>query len=99
MTSTQLHGWGEVGSPTRISIDSSACSFIYGPPQADPPPPPQAQSVQDADGWAGEPKEWAAPDSAAQRLSALSQVGPLARGKQWLAAQLAGEYDAAVCPK
>eukprot|EP00667_Euglena_gracilis_P009507 EG_transcript_9661 len=54
----------------------------------------EAQSVQDADGWKGEPKAWAEPDSPTQRLSSLSQVGVFAQAKLWLARELAGMYDA-----
>ena len=44
----------------------------------------------------GEPKEWADADSPTQKISQLSQVGIFAKAKQWLAKELAGDYDVQV---
>eukprot|EP00403_Amphidinium_massartii_P030136 CAMPEP_0178401636 /NCGR_PEP_ID=MMETSP0689_2-20121128/16407_1 /TAXON_ID=160604 /ORGANISM="Amphidinium massartii, Strain CS-259" /LENGTH=471 /DNA_ID=CAMNT_0020022469 /DNA_START=117 /DNA_END=1532 /DNA_ORIENTATION=+ len=44
-------------------------------------------------GWSGEPREWADSGSLTQNISVLSQVGPLAAFKQFIADQLAGDYD------
>lgn len=44
-------------------------------------------------GWAGEPRAWADDTSLTQRISKLSQVGPLAQAKQFIADTLAGDYD------
>jgi len=44
-------------------------------------------------GWSGEPRSWAEEDSLTQRISTLSQVGPVAQAKQFIADTLAGEYD------
>lgn len=44
-------------------------------------------------GWAGEPRAWANDASLTQRISQLSQVGPLAQAKQFIADTLAGDYD------
>eukprot|EP00441_Pelagodinium_beii_P001812 CAMPEP_0197692520 /NCGR_PEP_ID=MMETSP1338-20131121/111218_1 /TAXON_ID=43686 ORGANISM="Pelagodinium beii, Strain RCC1491" /NCGR_SAMPLE_ID=MMETSP1338 /ASSEMBLY_ACC=CAM_ASM_000754 /LENGTH=353 /DNA_ID=CAMNT_0043275189 /DNA_START=91 /DNA_END=1148 /DNA_ORIENTATION=- len=44
-------------------------------------------------GWSGEPREWADGDSVTQKISALSQVGPVAQAKQFIADTLAGDYD------
>lgn len=49
--------------------------------------------VENEDGSLSEPLEWAEPDSLAQRVSKLSQVGPLAMFKQFIADRLAGDFD------
>jgi glutaredoxin len=54
----------------------------------------QSSSVEGADGYRGEPEEWADAASPTQKLSEISQIGPFAEGKKWLAKQLAGDYDA-----
>ena len=46
------------------------------------------------DGWAGEPSAWAERDSFTQKLSAFTQNN-LAGFKQFVAEQVAGEFDAA----
>ena len=61
------------------------------------PPLVQSSSVEGADGYRGEPEEWADAASPTQKLSEISQIGPFAEGKKWLAKQLAGDYDAQVC--
>ena len=38
-------------------------------------------------------KEWANSDSVTQQISRLSQMGPLAQAKQFIADKLAGDYD------
>ena len=38
-------------------------------------------------------QEWANDDSVTQRISVLSQMGPLAQAKQFIAEKLAGDYD------
>ncbi|CAJ1388478.1 unnamed protein product [Effrenium voratum] len=43
--------------------------------------------------WSGEPREWANSDSVTQQISRLSQMGPLAQAKQFIADKLAGDYD------
>jgi len=43
--------------------------------------------------WSGEPREWANDDSLTQRISSISQGGPLAEMKQFIAERLAGDYD------
>eukprot|EP00929_Paragymnodinium_shiwhaense_P084391 TRINITY_DN45115_c0_g1_i1.p1 TRINITY_DN45115_c0_g1~~TRINITY_DN45115_c0_g1_i1.p1 ORF type:complete len:477 (+),score=101.64 TRINITY_DN45115_c0_g1_i1:67-1497(+) len=45
------------------------------------------------DGWSGEPREWADSDSLTQKISSVSQSGPFADFKQFLAEKLAGDYD------
>mmetsp|Transcript_36863 Transcript_36863/g.85012 ORF Transcript_36863/g.85012 Transcript_36863/m.85012 type:complete len:471 (-) Transcript_36863:211-1623(-) len=45
------------------------------------------------EGWAGEPREWADRNSMTQLVSGISQVGPLAAFKQFVADRLAGDYD------
>jgi len=53
-----------------------------------------AESPSDLNGgWAGEPRAWADEASFTQRISKLSQVGPLAQAKQFIADTLAGDYD------
>ena len=49
---------------------------------------------QEEDGWAGEPSEWAEADSFTQKLSAFTQRY-LSGFKQFVAEQVAGEFDAA----
>ena len=39
-------------------------------------------------------EEWANSDSITQQISKVSQMGPLAQAKQFIADRLAGEYDA-----
>ena len=39
-------------------------------------------------------EEWANSDSITQQISKVSQMGPLAQAKQFIADKLAGEYDA-----
>ncbi|CAE7337756.1 GRXC3, partial [Symbiodinium necroappetens] len=54
-----------------------------------------SESPSDANGnWGGEPREWANSDSITQQISTVSQMGPLAQAKQFIADRLAGEYDA-----
>lgn len=55
----------------------------------------KASSVSDGNGYEGEPKEWANQDSVAQAVSTLSQQGPFARFKQFIADSLAGDFDEA----
>mmetsp|Transcript_63264 Transcript_63264/g.131625 ORF Transcript_63264/g.131625 Transcript_63264/m.131625 type:complete len:248 (+) Transcript_63264:1-744(+) len=43
--------------------------------------------------WDGEPREWAEQNSVAQRVSTISQIGPFASFKQWIADSIAGDYD------
>jgi len=45
------------------------------------------------DGWSGEPLEWAESSSLAQKVSTISQSGPVAQFKQFIADRLAGDYD------
>ena len=47
---------------------------------------------QEADGWAGEPSEWAEADSFTQKLSAFTQ-NYLSGFKQFVAERVAGEFD------
>ena len=47
---------------------------------------------QEADGWAGEPSEWAEADSFTQKLSAFTQNN-LSGFKQFVAERVAGEFD------
>lgn len=44
-------------------------------------------------GWTGEPREWANDTSLTQQISTISQIGPFAELKQFIAEQLAGDYD------
>jgi len=46
-------------------------------------------------GWAGEPQAWADSGSLVQQVSSISQVGPAAQLKQFIADRLAGDYDRA----
>ena len=48
---------------------------------------------QEEDGWAGEPSAWAESDSFTQKLSAFTQNN-LSGFKQFVAEQVAGEFDA-----
>jgi len=43
--------------------------------------------------WGGEPREWANSNSVTQQISVLSQTGPIAQAKQFIADTLAGDYD------
>jgi len=54
----------------------------------------QSEAPSEANGgWSGEPREWADADSLTQRISSVSQAGPLAQLKQFIADRLAGDYD------
>lgn len=44
-------------------------------------------------GWSGEPREWADKDALTQKISIISQTGPIAQAKQFIADTLAGDYD------
>ena len=50
---------------------------------------------QEEDGWSGEPSAWAESDSFTQKLSAFTQNN-LSGFKQFVAEQVAGEFDAAI---
>eukprot|EP00968_Pinguiococcus_pyrenoidosus_P020672 scaffold2506_cov236-Pinguiococcus_pyrenoidosus.AAC.2 len=52
-----------------------------------------------ADGTQSEPLEWAESDSLAQKVSSISQKGPLATFKQFVADRLAGDFDEAATQK
>lgn len=55
-----------------------------------------SETPSDANGgWSGEPREWAEATSLTQRISTVSQIGPLAQLKQFIAERLAGDYDRA----
>ena len=43
--------------------------------------------------WRSWPKEWANSNSVTQQISVLSQTGPIAQAKQFIADTLAGDYD------
>ncbi|CAL1166468.1 unnamed protein product [Cladocopium goreaui] len=53
-----------------------------------------SETPSEANGnWGGEPREWANSNSVTQQISVLSQMGPLAQAKQFIADRLAGDYD------
>lgn len=53
-----------------------------------------SETPSEANGnWGGEPREWADSNSVTQQISVLSQMGPLAQAKQFIADRLAGDYD------
>lgn len=58
-----------------------------------------ASLVENEDGSMSEPLEWAEPDSLAQKVSKLSQNGPFAMFKQFIADRLAGDFDEAAVGK
>mmetsp|Transcript_70710 Transcript_70710/g.167690 ORF Transcript_70710/g.167690 Transcript_70710/m.167690 type:complete len:266 (+) Transcript_70710:2-799(+) len=53
-----------------------------------------ATPTEENGNWNGEPKEWADGMGLVQQISLVSQVGPFAKFKIWLARSIAGNYDA-----